>query len=157
VCGRFVSVCCRSYILVCLLIICSYSFSLLRYQLGLIVPQNNTNEDCFLRIRPDIEKNHTMVLRDREALLDEGTKYFWHEGEGVMFDDNHLHDSTSNSDDIRVVLFLDVPRKMPFLMDIVNRMAIYVATRQTRIIAMRNRAVLDETKELIKAEDFPHL
>lgn len=122
--------------------------SFLRYHLGLIVPKNNTNKDCFLRIRTDVEKNTSIWLWEREILLAEGAHYYWHEGEGVMFDDNPLHDATNNSDEVRVVLFLDVARRLPWYLDAVNRVAIFVANRQGQIVSMRKRAVLDETTEL---------
>jgi len=128
---------------------CSFSFSFLRYHLGLVVPEDNKNEDCFLRIRNDIEKNSTIKLQEREELLADGTKYYWKEGQGVMFDDNPLHDATNNSEGERVVLFLDVARKLPWYLDIVNKIAIYVANRQAQIASMRKRAILDEAAELI--------
>jgi aspartyl/asparaginyl beta-hydroxylase (cupin superfamily) len=60
----------------------------LRYHLGLIVPNNNADEDIYLRIRPDVKKDNNMRLNERNALLEKGDKYYWKEGEGVMFDDN---------------------------------------------------------------------
>ena len=81
-------------------------------------------------------------------MLEEGTYYHWHEGEGVMFDDNPLHDATNESDEERVVLFLDVARKLPWWLDFINRVSIYVANRQKQIVTMRQRAVLDETADL---------
>jgi aspartyl/asparaginyl beta-hydroxylase (cupin superfamily) len=122
--------------------------SFLRYHLGLIVPHNNTKQDCYLRIRNDIEKNTSLWLYEREELLANGTHYYWHEGEGVMFDDNPLHDATNESDEVRVVLFLDVARNLPWYLDIVNRIAIFVANRQGQIVNMRKRAILDEGHEL---------
>lgn len=122
--------------------------SFLRYHLGLIVPHNNTNKDCYLRIRNDIEKNTSLWLYEREELLSKGSHYYWHEGEGVMFDDNPLHDATNDSDGERVVLFLDVARTLPWYLDAINRVSIFVANRQAQIISMRKRAILDETTEL---------
>jgi Aspartyl/Asparaginyl beta-hydroxylase len=101
-----------------------------------------------LRIRNDIEKNTSLWLFEREELLSMGTFYYWHEGEGVMFDDNPLHDATNNSDEERVVLFLDVARKLPWYLDIINRISIFVANRQSQIVNMRKRAILDENAEL---------
>ena len=34
-------------------------------------------------------------------------------GKGVIFDDFHLHDAANDSDEVRVVLWLDIRRKMP--------------------------------------------
>jgi hypothetical protein len=114
----------------------------------LIIPHNNTNHDSFLRVRSDIEKNNSLSLPARENLLQQGTFYYWHEGEGMMFDDNQLHDATNNSDEVRVVLFLDLARRLPWYLDIVNRIAIHVANLQSPVISMRKYAVLDENRTL---------
>ena len=73
----------------------------LRYHLGLIVPQNNVNQDSFLRIRTDITKNTTLTLKDRDELLQEGPTYYWHEGEGKM----EINQRPSTLD-LRFVMFL---------------------------------------------------
>lgn len=62
----------------------------LRYHLGLIVPEDG---DCYLKVGGDI--------------------YNWKEGEGVLFDETYLHSAHNNTDKIRVVLYLDIPRPMP--------------------------------------------
>ena len=48
---------------------------------------------------------------DDHSLIEKGEKYYWHDGEGVMFDDTYLHDAANDSDEVRVVLWLDVARK----------------------------------------------
>jgi len=61
----------------------------IRYHLGLIIPDDSDN--CFLQIN------------DR--------KISWVEGEDIMFDDMYLHHVENNTDQTRVILFLDVQRK----------------------------------------------
>ena len=65
------------------------SRSVLRYHLSLIVPKNN--KECFITVN--------------------GENYNWEEGSDVMFDDTYLHSAENNSDETRVVLFLDIKRK----------------------------------------------
>lgn len=60
----------------------------IRYHLGLIIPDDK--EQCFLNIN--------------------GTKLHWHEGDDLMFDDMFLHHVENNTNQIRVVLFLDIKR-----------------------------------------------
>ena len=59
-----------------------------------------------------------------------------------MFDDNPLHDATNNSDEYRVVLFLDLLRPLPWFMDVVNRISLFVANHLEPILSMRRRAVV---------------
>lgn len=70
----------------------------LRYHLPLIVP---TDKPPKMRI---LDHWHT-----------------WKEGEGVLFCDHYEHEVVNNSDQIRVVLIVDIFRPMPFMRDIVNR------------------------------------
>ena len=65
-----------------------YSKSLLRYQLAVIVPKDRDN--CFICVN--------------------GEKYSWIEGEGVMFDDCYPHKVYNNTDDVRVIVYMDILR-----------------------------------------------
>lgn len=58
-----------------------------RYHLGLMVPKNG---ECYI--------------------INGGVKYHWVEGEGILFDDTFVHEVWNNTDETRVVLFLDVFR-----------------------------------------------
>jgi aspartate beta-hydroxylase len=80
----------------------------LRYHLGLIVP--------------DTEPPSIVVNRQR---------YTWGEGESVLFDDNLPHRVENTSNGIRAVLIVDVRRPMPFVPDMVNRIATGVGGRLT--------------------------
>ena len=93
-----------------------------------------------------------MLMAQREVELDKGEHYYWHEGEGVMFDDNPLHDATNWSNETRVVLFLDVERIMPWQYRVFNRVSLFFANRFDPIASMRKNAVFDESKELSKVD-----
>ena len=48
-------------------------------------------------------------------------KHYWREGEGVLFDDTFLHDAKNESDEVRVVLYLELLRRMPTPLDAASR------------------------------------
>ncbi len=64
---------------------------LVRYHLGLVVP---TGEGCWIEIS--------------------GVRHTWAEGESLAFDDTYPHRVRNDTDSVRVVLFLDVERPMPW-------------------------------------------
>ncbi len=64
----------------------------LRYHLGLIVPADA--EACRIRVGEDIRH--------------------WQEGRSLMFDDTFNHEVWNDTDETRVVLFVDVMRPLPF-------------------------------------------
>ena len=70
----------------------------LRYHLPLIVPTDKTPQ---MRVK---DYWHT-----------------WKEGEGILFDDHLEHEVVNHSDQVRVVLIIDVLRPLPPLRDMVNR------------------------------------
>lgn len=73
----------------------------LRYQLGVIVP--GAEGDC--RIRVGDEMIH------------------WRDGEGVMFDFTYEHEAWNDTDEIRVLLMLEVITPLPWYLDRPNRLA----------------------------------
>lgn len=74
----------------------------LRYHLGLLIPSDSVN--CGIRVKDDIRH--------------------WEEGKSILFDDTHLHEAWNNTDEVRVVLFMDIIRDLPFPVSILNRMII---------------------------------
>ena len=74
----------------------------LRYHLGLIVPQPNNR--CGIRVGNDVA--------------------YWSEGKSLVFDDSYLHEAWNDSNSIRVVLFMDFVRPLHFPFSIVNRILI---------------------------------
>ncbi|MED5523775.1 MAG: aspartyl/asparaginyl beta-hydroxylase domain-containing protein [Pseudomonadota bacterium] len=75
----------------------------LRYHLGLVTPNS---EDCNIVV--------------------DGQKYYWKDGESVMFDETFLHHAENNTDKNRIILFLDVKRPVRFfLVDWFNNVLSY--------------------------------
>lgn len=71
----------------------------IRYHLGLRVPQPYT--DCGIRVNHEIRH--------------------WQEGKSLIFDDTFPHAAWNRTEEIRVVLFLDVIRPMQFPFSLLNR------------------------------------
>jgi ornithine lipid ester-linked acyl 2-hydroxylase len=74
----------------------------LRYHLGLIVPEDA--QSCRIRVGDDIRH--------------------WEEGRSLIFDDTFNHEVWNDTDETRVVLFVDVLRPLPFPESFINRMII---------------------------------
>jgi len=72
---------------------------IMRYHLGLKVPENA--KDCRIRV-------------------DEVSAY-WQEGKGMLFDDTYQHEVWNNTDEIRVVLLMDVIRPLRFPGNLINK------------------------------------
>lgn len=76
----------------------------LRYHLGLIIPKDPTS--CGIRVGS--ETRH------------------WRQGESMIFDDTHDHEAWNNSEELRVVLFVDFIRDLPFPLNVLNRGMIWL-------------------------------
>lgn len=74
----------------------------LRYHLGLIVPREA--EQCRIRVGQDFRH--------------------WEEGKSLMFDDTFNHEVWNDTDETRVVLFVDVLRPLPSPWSRVNRLIV---------------------------------
>ena len=74
-----------------------FYFGYLRYHLGLRVPKNDPP---------------TMRVKD--------LYHTWEEGRSILFDDSWNHEVHNTSDDLRVVLIVDVLRPMPFALHTAN-------------------------------------
>jgi len=108
-----------------------------RYHLGVLIPDNNRDNKCWIRINP-----HAQERGDDRSLIEQGETYFWHDGEAVLFDDTFLHDAANETDQVRVVLFLDVARKMPPTLSLLNRMFLRIAHRNKAVREIRANAVI---------------
>jgi ornithine lipid ester-linked acyl 2-hydroxylase len=113
-----------------------YYKGFLRYHLGVIVPDDNARRDCYMRVNADPEVNR---LRQRERIA-EGAVYYWKNGEGVVFDDTYLHDARNASDLPRVVLFLDLRKWMPWYLQWLNVICLFVAHRERSVRNIRRNA-----------------
>jgi len=71
----------------------------LRYHLGLIVPHDA--ESCRIRVGGDYRH--------------------WEAGKSIVFDDTFNHEVWNDTDETRVVLFVDVLRPLPFPESLINR------------------------------------
>ena len=74
----------------------------LRYHLGLIVPRDA--ESCRIRVGEDFRH--------------------WREGRSMIFDDTFNHEVWNDTDETRVVLFVDVMRPLPFPESLINGLII---------------------------------
>jgi aspartyl/asparaginyl beta-hydroxylase (cupin superfamily) len=106
-----------------------------RYHLGVVIPDDNRDRKCWIRINPDAQDRNEA----REA-IEQGTRYFWHNGEAVLFDDTFLHEAANESDQVRVVLFLDLARKMPWPLALLNRLFLWIAYRDKSVREIRDNA-----------------
>lgn len=109
-----------------------YMKSVLRYHLGIIIPKDK-----------------------KPFITVDNQKYYWKEGEGIMFDDMYIHYVENPSGYRRAVLFIDVLRNdIPYVLDRVNRWmySIIVSNSLLRSYdsSIHNQELL--TKEEIEAE-----
>jgi aspartyl/asparaginyl beta-hydroxylase (cupin superfamily) len=111
-----------------------------RYHLGVIIPGNNEDESCWLRVNDDRADN----ARDDKSLVQKGERYYWKNGEGIVFDDTYLHDAENGSDEIRVVRWLDVVKKLPFYVQIWNRLLIWLAHRDASLKSIQKNAQIKD-------------
>lgn len=77
----------------------------LRYHLGLIVPE--PRENCKIRI--------------------EDQYYIWEEGKSIVFDDTYNHEVWNDTSGYRVVLFVDFVRPVKFPFNLLNEIILRVA------------------------------
>ncbi len=84
---------------------------LIRYHLPLVVP---AAPDCKIKIG--------------------GVVTGWEEGRAILFDDTFLHSAWNETDEVRVVLFVDLERPMPWAwLTSVNRRVLALLTRTDRV------------------------
>ena len=109
-----------------------------RYHLGVVIPGNNADKQCWIRINTEAQD------RARRDEIEQGKKYYWKDGAAVLFDDTFLHEAANESDDVRAVLFLDVARKMPWHLSLMNRFFLWLAHMDESVKKIRiNAKVVD--------------
>ncbi len=108
-----------------------------RYHLGVVIPDDNRDRKCWIRINPQAQDR----TQARDA-IEQGERYFWHDGEAVLFDDTFLHDAANESDQVRVVLFLDLARKMPWPLALLNRLFLWIAHQDKSVREVRKNATI---------------
>lgn len=107
-----------------------------RYHLGVVIPENNRDQLCWLRINSQPEAQD----RSRREEIENGEKYYWKNGAGVLFDDTFLHDAANESNEVRVVLFLDIARNMPWHLSLMNRLFLFIAHADASVRRIRVNA-----------------
>ena len=71
----------------------------LRYHLGLVTPNSDS---CFINV--------------------DGERYYWKDGEAVLFDETYIHFVENNTDETRIILLCDIERPLRFrVMSALNR------------------------------------
>jgi beta-hydroxylase len=115
-----------------------YYKGFVRYHLGVVIPEDNAGQTCWLRVNGDRADN---TRRDK-TLIARGAKAYWRNGRGLMFDDTNLHDAANESDEVRVVLWLDVARKLPPALSLYNRALLSALYREPSIRRFRENAVV---------------
>ena len=75
------------------------STACLRYHLGLKIPKNRSN--CYIEVNKQ--------------------KFHWEEGKALIFDDTYVHSVYNNTDEPRIILFIDIERPLPSPMKEINR------------------------------------
>jgi aspartyl/asparaginyl beta-hydroxylase (cupin superfamily) len=115
-----------------------YYKGFVRYHLGVVIPEDNADKTCWLRVNVDRDDN---ARRDK-ALVERGPKHYWRNGRGVIFDDTNLHDAANESDAVRVVLWLDVARKLPRALALYNRALLAALYHEPSIRRFRENAVV---------------
>ena len=91
------------------------SKGVIRYHFGVIIPKDR--EKCYISVN--------------------GEKYSWTEGKGVVFDDVYPHYVVNDTDEIRVILFIDILRKMsgiPSFFQSIANLANYYHPGVTKLI-----------------------
>ena len=102
------------------------SRGVLRYHLGLIVPDDYKN--CFIIV--------------------DGVKLHWTVGSDVMFDDLFLHEVQNNTNQQRVVLFLDIKRKFKsWHANLVNEIALKLISCNDQLLTTVDKANRLATKK----------
>ncbi|WP_421872878.1 aspartyl/asparaginyl beta-hydroxylase domain-containing protein [Marinoscillum sp.] len=106
----------------------------MRYHLGIIVPNNNANGECWIRVANSVI--------DKSKMDELSETYYWKNGEGILFNDNYTHDACNNSDQIRVVLFMDMERKLPVPFSWLNTLILNIAYRTESVKKVRKNTTV---------------
>lgn len=73
----------------------------------------------------------------------DGIKYNWKNGKDILFDDTFVHEVNNDSDELRIILFCDIERKMrdTFSQKINSKVIEYLAPLTTRINDFQEKQV----------------
>ncbi len=100
---------------------------ILRYQLAIHIPKDKNN--CWIKIN--------------------NQKYFWKEGESIIFDDTYIHEVLNDTNEPRIVLLMDIERPVnSFLKKITKKFVKY--SKLTKFIKNTNDNIEKNNCKLIK-------
>lgn len=108
-----------------------YYKGFMRYHLGVLIPNNNEDKTCWIRVndqRVEFGRKRRWVKQ-----IESGQKYYWRNGEGILFNDTYLHDAANQSDQVRIVLFIDVERKFPLFIHWFNQFLLWIAYQSPKV------------------------
>ena len=75
-------------------------------------------------------------------MMDDVPTYYWKNGEAVMFDDNFIHEARNEYDEPRIVLFLDVARKLPWYAHVINKLMLKIAMKDSVVMNLKKSSVV---------------
>jgi beta-hydroxylase len=106
----------------------------LRYHLGLRIPE--PHEGCRIRVENDVRH--------------------WSDGDSLIFDDTYDHEAWNETDEVRVVLFVDFVRPLRFPASAVNRLVLWgIAWSPFIGDAKRRQADWEQRFEALKSRREP--
>lgn len=94
---------------------------------------------------------HVPKERDKVFLCVNDKKYHWTEEQGVLWDDTFPHKVYNYSDEIRVVIFMDVRRPLVGWLDTFNKAIITVLGNSS--IVKNEISRIEKQMRLIKEEE----
>lgn len=107
----------------------------LRYHLGLVVPEDA--EACRIRVGDDIRH--------------------WRAGKSMIFDDTFNHEVWNDTDETRVVLFVDVLRPLPFPESLLNRAIVKAIGYSPFVLDAKRNQQAWERRFLERRSDTRHV
>lgn len=75
-------------------------------------------------------------------------KLYWREKEGFLFDDTHFHEVEKKSSGFRVSIIIDIKRKLPFLLDEVNKLFLKYISNTKYVNECREELLLKLKKKI---------
>ena len=109
-----------------------------RYHMGVLVPNNNEDGKCWIRINADASDT---ARRDR-SLIEKGERYCWKNGEGVVFDDSYLHEAANDPPGARRPR-VRFPAKIAGVpLDAFNRFCLFVVHNEPSVKRIRRNAIV---------------
>jgi ornithine lipid ester-linked acyl 2-hydroxylase len=120
-----------------------YYKGFLRYHLGIKIPKGKALNTCWLRVSDDPQYR---ISQDK-SLINQGQTYEWKEAEGIIFDDMLLHEAANETEEIRVVLFVDVCRPMPFFLGFIHEKLVDMILKSPFFNGVRSNGIVKLLKQ----------